>query len=113
LYLDEPRSFEPLPVCNLFPNKRSTSGNSRGFSFFEKANNMATPTLINSNPTEGSFMARLPDNEPNSVKLKEELTTVAQPNFDAKVRFETRAYRGDPSGAVALLDRLDSLDRKD
>jgi hypothetical protein len=62
---------------------------------------MATPTVINSNPTEGSFMARLPDNEPNSVKLKEELTTVGQPNFDAKARFATRASRGDPALAVA------------
>lgn len=37
----------------------------------------------------------------------DELATVALANFDARVRFEARAARGDPSRAIALLDKLD------
>jgi HicB family len=67
---------------------------------------------------------RLPDDKHERLKLLaksnsisvnrliDELATVALANFDAKVRFETRASRGDPARAVALLDRLDSLDGK-
>jgi predicted DNA-binding protein len=40
-------------------------------------------------------------------KLIDELATVALANFDAKVRFEARAKRGDPSKALALLEKLD------
>jgi predicted transcriptional regulator len=40
-------------------------------------------------------------------KLIDELATVALANFDAKVRFETRAARGDTTRALALLDKLD------
>ena len=40
-------------------------------------------------------------------KLMDELATVALANYDAKVRFETRAARGDPKRALALLDKLD------
>ncbi len=43
-------------------------------------------------------------------KLIDELATVALANFDARVRFEARASRGDPDRAVALLDRLDRED---
>ena len=43
-------------------------------------------------------------------KLIDELATVALANFDARVRFEARASRGDPDRAVALLDRLDLED---
>ena len=40
-------------------------------------------------------------------KLKDELTTVALANYDARVRFEMRAARGDPQRAMTLLDKLD------
>lgn len=43
-------------------------------------------------------------------KLIDELATVALANFDARVRFQTRAARGDPERALALLDKLDSVD---
>ncbi len=48
----------------------------------------------------------------NSVsinKLMDELATVALANFDARVRFETRAARGKPQRALKLLDKLDRL----
>ena len=41
-------------------------------------------------------------------KLIDELATIALANFDARVRFETRAARGDPQRALALLDQLDA-----
>jgi hypothetical protein len=34
----------------------------------------------------------------------DELATVALANYDARVRFETRAARGNPKRALALLD---------
>lgn len=37
----------------------------------------------------------------------DDLATVALSNFDARVRFETRAARGKPKRALALLDKLD------
>ena len=40
-------------------------------------------------------------------KLIDELATVALANFDARVRFESRAARGDPERALTLLDKLD------
>jgi predicted transcriptional regulator len=40
-------------------------------------------------------------------KLMDELATVALANFDARVRFETRAARGSARKALALLDKLD------
>jgi len=40
-------------------------------------------------------------------KLIDELATVALANFDARVRFETRAARGNPARALDLLDKLD------
>jgi predicted transcriptional regulator len=40
-------------------------------------------------------------------KLIDEFATVALANFDARVRFEARAARGDPARALALLDKLD------
>ena len=43
-------------------------------------------------------------------KLIDELATVALANFDARVRFQTRAARGDPARALALLDKLDGAD---
>ncbi len=43
-------------------------------------------------------------------KLIDELATVALANYDARVRFEGRATRGDPGRALELLDRLDAAD---
>ncbi len=40
-------------------------------------------------------------------KLIAELATVALANFDARVRFETRAARGHAGRALSLLDKLD------
>jgi HicB family len=40
-------------------------------------------------------------------KLIDELATVVLANYDARVRFETRAARGNPKRALALLNRLD------
>lgn len=42
-------------------------------------------------------------------KLIDELATLALANFDARVRFETRAARGNPERALALLDKLDRV----
>lgn len=43
-------------------------------------------------------------------KLVDQLATVALANFDARVRFETRAARGDQARALALLDKADRAD---
>jgi hypothetical protein len=40
-------------------------------------------------------------------RLMDELTTVALANYDARVRFETRAARGSSKRALVLLDKLD------
>lgn len=40
-------------------------------------------------------------------KLIDELATVALANYDARVRFEARAARGNPRRALRLLDKLD------
>jgi predicted HicB family RNase H-like nuclease len=62
---------------------------------------------------------RLPDDKHQRLKalarsnaisvnrLMDELATVALANYDARVRFETRAAMGDPDRALALLDKLD------
>ena len=42
-------------------------------------------------------------------KLVDELATVALANYDARVRFQTRAARGNASRALSLLDKLDQL----
>lgn len=52
----------------------------------------------------------------NSVsvnKLIDELATVALANFDARVRFEARAARGNTKRALRLLDKLDQADSGD
>ncbi len=43
-------------------------------------------------------------------KLMDELATVALANYDARVRFDTRAARGSPKRALILLDKLDAAD---
>ena len=37
----------------------------------------------------------------------DELATVALANFDARVRFDMRAARGNPKRTLASLDKLD------
>ena len=66
---------------------------------------------------------RLPDDKHERLKalarsnsisvneLMDELATVALANHDARVRFETRAARGNPKRALSLLDKLDRADR--
>ena len=68
---------------------------------------------------------RLPDDKHERLKalaksnsisvnrLMDELATIALANHDARVRYQTRAARGDPQRALALLDRLDKLDAAD
>ena len=46
----------------------------------------------------------------NSISINkptDELPTVALANYDARVRYETRAARGNPMRALKLLDKLD------
>jgi len=43
-------------------------------------------------------------------KLMDELATFALANYDAKVRFEKLAVRGDPKRALALPDKLNRAD---
>jgi hypothetical protein len=50
---------------------------------------------------------RLPDDKFSINKLMDELATGALANFDARVRFETRAVCGNPKRPLALLDKLD------
>jgi predicted transcriptional regulator len=40
-------------------------------------------------------------------KLMDELATVALANYDARVRYEVRASRGNVQRGLELLDRLD------
>lgn len=40
-------------------------------------------------------------------KLMDELANVALAHFDARVRLETRATRGNPKCALSWLDKLD------
>lgn len=49
-------------------------------------------------------------NDVSVNKLMDELATVALANFDARVRYQTRAARGDTARALMLLDRLDSAE---
>jgi hypothetical protein len=44
-------------------------------------------------------------------KLMEELSTAALAAHDAEIRFRVMAASGDREGALAVLDRLDALDR--
>jgi predicted transcriptional regulator len=65
---------------------------------------------------------RLPDDKHERLKalaranavsvnrLMDELATVALANYDARVRFETRAKRGSTQQALALLDKLDQAE---
>lgn len=41
----------------------------------------------------------------------DELATVALANYDARVRFGTRAAKGDPQRALDLLEKMDRAER--
>lgn len=45
-------------------------------------------------------------------KLIEEFSTAALAEFDAEARFRARAAGGDAARGLALLDRLDQVDRR-
>ncbi|MCK6424856.1 MAG: toxin-antitoxin system HicB family antitoxin [Burkholderiaceae bacterium] len=45
-------------------------------------------------------------------RLMDELATVALANYDARVRFQARAARGDASRGLELLDLLDRAERE-
>jgi predicted transcriptional regulator len=45
-------------------------------------------------------------------RLMDELATVALANYDARVRFQARAARGDAARGLELLDLLDRAERK-
>jgi NRPS condensation-like uncharacterized protein len=55
---------------------------------------------------------RLPDDKHERLKALAKsnaisINKLALANYDARVRFETRAARGNPKRALALLDKLD------
>lgn len=45
-------------------------------------------------------------------KLVDEWASMALAQFDAETRFHTRAARGQPRHGLALLDKLDRLDKR-
>jgi predicted transcriptional regulator len=46
-------------------------------------------------------------------KLIDELSTVALAEFDAEIRFRTRAALGSPEEALRLLDKLDQRESRE
>ena len=58
-------------------------------------------------PKDRLIVALDVDSKERALKLIDELATVALANYDARVRFETRAKRGNPGRALKLLDKLD------
>ncbi len=69
---------------------------------------MSTLTIRLSDDKHQRLKALARSNSISINKLMDELATVALANYDAKVRFETRAARGNPSRALSLLEKLDS-----
>jgi predicted transcriptional regulator len=68
---------------------------------------MSTLTIRLTDEKHERLKALAKSNATSVNKLIDELATVALANFDARVRFEARAARGDPTRALDLLDRLD------
>lgn len=68
---------------------------------------MSTLTIRLTHEKHERLKALAKSNATSVNKLIDELATVALANFDARVRFEARAARGDPTRALDLLDRLD------
>jgi predicted transcriptional regulator len=69
---------------------------------------MSTLTIRLPDDKHGRLKALAKSNAISVNKLINELATIALANFDARVRFETRAARGDPERALTLLDKLDA-----
>lgn len=72
---------------------------------------MSTLTIRLPDDKHQRLKALASSNSMSVNKLIDELATVALANFDAKVRFETRARRGNPKKALALLDKRDLADK--
>jgi hypothetical protein len=71
---------------------------------------MSTLTIRPTDEKHERLKALAKSNAISVNKLIDELATVALANYDARVRFEARASRGDPVRAMALLDRVDRDD---
>lgn len=71
---------------------------------------MSTLTIRLPNDKHDRLKALAKANDISVNKLMDELATVALANFDARVRFETRAMRGRTKRALDLLDKLDRAD---
>jgi predicted transcriptional regulator len=68
---------------------------------------MSTLTIRIPDDKHERLKALAKSNDVSVNKLMDELATVALANYDARVRFETRAARGRPERGLALLRRLD------
>ena len=68
---------------------------------------MSTLTIRLSDDNHERLKALAKSNSISTNKLMDELATVALANYDARVRFETQAGRGNPEQALALLDKVD------
>jgi hypothetical protein len=71
---------------------------------------MSTLTIRLTDEKHERLKALAKSNAISVNKLIDELATVALANYDARVRFEARAARGDPGRAITLLDRIDRDD---
>ncbi len=71
---------------------------------------MATLTIRLPDDKHERLKAIARSNSISVNKLMDQLATVALANYDARVRFETRAARGSPRRALMLLDKLDAAD---
>lgn len=68
---------------------------------------MSTLTIHLPDDGHERHKARARSNAISVNKLMDELATVARADFDARVRFETRAARGNPKLALKLPGKLD------
>ncbi len=71
---------------------------------------MSTLTIRSPGDRHERLKALARSNSISINKLMDELATLALANDDAKLRFETRATRGNPKRALSLLDKLDRAD---
>ena len=71
---------------------------------------MSTLTIRLPEDTHKRLKALARANSISINKLMDELATVALADYDARVRFETRAARGNPKRALTLLHKLDCAD---
>lgn len=71
---------------------------------------MSTLTIRLPDDKHERLKALARSNQISVNKLMDELATVALANYDARVRFETRASSGRSARALELLDRADELE---